>query len=355
MAKRVLSNPRRSGVKVAVNNGFYVAPSGGPPNVIGCSPNTGTYAGGTVVTIEVDDSTGATGATIGGIALTGFSIVDPTHVQGTTSAHASGAVNVTVTNGFGTGTLVNGFTYTFSASTNAILLDEPGQYVCANPAVLGTWTSTVGPTWDGTFSVNYPSQAVGGYPDFSNTAAGGRTDLCSSDANVTMDDFFSIGTCTRNGFFVITADTAPLADSPAAPWGNTHLFADVGYGAAGVTIADMGAGVYKAGFWFYNGSLFYAYSPAFSLATKTTVHWEYTYNAGSGTGSIRIGINGTYGATVPTTADMDHTLLAVNNFRVRFGCSYNSLGGYDGKIHAMGIYTGAQTAGFVSEIITLYG
>lgn len=83
-----------------------------PPTPSAISPASGTAAGGTSVDITVDDSTGATGAKVGGVSLTSFTIVNATTVRGTTGAHAAGAVNVTVTNAYGTGTLTNGYTYT---------------------------------------------------------------------------------------------------------------------------------------------------------------------------------------------------------------------------------------------------
>lgn len=57
--------------------------------------------GGQRVVIEVDDSTGCTGATIGGVALTSFTIDDSTHVSGVPGAHAAGVTDVIVSNAVG--------------------------------------------------------------------------------------------------------------------------------------------------------------------------------------------------------------------------------------------------------------
>ncbi len=81
--------------------------------VIGIAPSSGSIAGGTGVVIEVDDSTGATAAHIGGVSLLSFTIDDATHVSGITQANTAGASDVTVTNGGGiSNPLVGGFTYT---------------------------------------------------------------------------------------------------------------------------------------------------------------------------------------------------------------------------------------------------
>lgn len=90
------------------------------PSVVAIVPAIGTEAGGTAVVIEVVDSAGATSAAVGGVALIGFAIDDGTHVSGTTGVHAVGAVDVTVTNPGGTGTLVNGFTYTPDAAVPVV-------------------------------------------------------------------------------------------------------------------------------------------------------------------------------------------------------------------------------------------
>ena len=81
------------------------------PMVIAITPNSGVDTGGLFVTIQVNDSTGCTSASVNGQNVTGFAILDATHVTGTTaSGMTDGLGNVTVTNGIGTGTLTNGFT-----------------------------------------------------------------------------------------------------------------------------------------------------------------------------------------------------------------------------------------------------
>ena len=81
------------------------------PTVISANKSIGDYSGGTVITIQVSNSLGCTGATVCGVALSGFSIVDGTHVRGTTGAMTASATpgSITVTNPSGTGTLSNAF------------------------------------------------------------------------------------------------------------------------------------------------------------------------------------------------------------------------------------------------------
>ena len=98
-----------NGQSGSLTNGFtYVV----PPTVSSVSPNTGTTAGGTAVTITgTNFATGAT-VTFGGTAATNVVVVSATQITATTPAGSAGAVTVTVTNpGVPSGSLANGFTY----------------------------------------------------------------------------------------------------------------------------------------------------------------------------------------------------------------------------------------------------
>lgn len=78
--------------------------------VTSITPNAGTIAGGTAVTITGRGfNLPATGVTFGGVAATDVVIVSDTQITAVTPAHASGAVDVEV---LGIGTLTDGYTYT---------------------------------------------------------------------------------------------------------------------------------------------------------------------------------------------------------------------------------------------------
>lgn len=75
------------------------------------TPTGGAAAGGTPVTIKGDNFSGASGATLGGTALTSFKVVNNTTITGTTGAHAAGAVALVVADDAGNLTANNAFTY----------------------------------------------------------------------------------------------------------------------------------------------------------------------------------------------------------------------------------------------------
>lgn len=98
--------------------GHLCSAGGAPaPTVSSVSPNTGTTAGGTSITITGSDFVATPTVTIGGASATGCSFVNSTTLTCTTPAGSAGAANVVVTNPDAqSGTLVGGFTYTSPGS-----------------------------------------------------------------------------------------------------------------------------------------------------------------------------------------------------------------------------------------------
>ena len=95
-----------------VTNGFTFAAA---PTLASVTPNTGSTAGGTSVTITGTDLTGATALTFGGTSATSFTVDSPTQITATTPAHAAGMVDVEVTTPGGSATLADGFTFVIPA------------------------------------------------------------------------------------------------------------------------------------------------------------------------------------------------------------------------------------------------
>jgi hypothetical protein len=85
----------------------YVA----PPTVTSVTPDAGTTAGGTAVTIGGTTFVGVQTVAFGGAAASGVSVVDASTITCTTPAHAAGAVDVVVTAVGGTGSSVGGYLY----------------------------------------------------------------------------------------------------------------------------------------------------------------------------------------------------------------------------------------------------
>ncbi len=84
------------------------------------SPSSGTTAGGDAVTLTGTGFAAGATVSIGGVACTNVQVVTSTTLTCTTGAHAAGTVDVAVTVGGTTKTLVGGYTYT-AANTSPTL------------------------------------------------------------------------------------------------------------------------------------------------------------------------------------------------------------------------------------------
>ncbi len=103
----------------SLTNGYtYRNPA---PTVTSITPNTGSSAGGTSVTIAGTGFVAGATVSLGGTAATAVNVGSSTSITATTPAHAAGAVNVVVTNpDTQSGTLTNGYTYTTSTGGGPI-------------------------------------------------------------------------------------------------------------------------------------------------------------------------------------------------------------------------------------------
>ena len=96
-----------------------------PPSISSVAPNSGSTVGGTAVSIN--GSNFVSGATIkfDNVAATNVSFVNSSLISAIAPAHATGLVNVVVTNPNGlSGTLTNGFTYTQASPSETVLLED---------------------------------------------------------------------------------------------------------------------------------------------------------------------------------------------------------------------------------------
>ena len=131
-----------NGQNGSLTNGYtYVV----VPTVTSVSPNNGSTAGGTAVTITGTNFAAGATATFGGTAATNVVVVNSTTITATTPAHAAGAVTVTVTVNGQNGNLANGFTYNGAVAISFV------QVAAATPQ---------SPT--GTVSVSYPGAETAG-------------------------------------------------------------------------------------------------------------------------------------------------------------------------------------------------
>ena len=99
-----------------------------PPTVTSLSPNSGSTAGGTVVTITGTNFSGATAVTFGGNAATDVTVLNATTITATTPARTAGTASVIVTTPSGSNTANSLYTYL-----------APGDLDPLNPALIGNY------------------------------------------------------------------------------------------------------------------------------------------------------------------------------------------------------------------------
>jgi hypothetical protein len=100
----------------STTSGINAALSTAVPAVSFVSPNTGSPAGGTSVTITGTGFNGATAVTFGGTAATSFSVNSSTQIVATSPARAAGATNVRVTGPGGQSAVVTADQFTYGAT-----------------------------------------------------------------------------------------------------------------------------------------------------------------------------------------------------------------------------------------------
>ena len=150
------------------------------PTVTSVSPNKGTTAGGTVVTITGTNLSGATEVKFGTTAATGVEVKSATEVKATSPAHAAGTVDVTVTTPGGTSATGAGDKFTYEA-----------------PVTEFTLTIVKNGTGSGSVTCNGGACAA-------KYAAGTKVTLAASAASGSTFAGWSGGGCSGTGSCVVT-------------------------------------------------------------------------------------------------------------------------------------------------------
>jgi len=137
----------------------FSAVSGPVPAVSSVSPNSGSTAGGTAVTINGTNFVTGAAVTFGGRAANNVVVVSGTQITATSPAGSAGAVTVTVTNSGGqSGSLASAFTYIAVPQLSI----SAGSVVFGNVAVNSTSTQSITLSSTGTGPVTINSATLTG-------------------------------------------------------------------------------------------------------------------------------------------------------------------------------------------------
>ena len=212
---------------------LYFEPPPTPPTVTGCTPPTGTTAGGTAIT-NLAGTNFVTGATVtfDGIPATSVVWVSSTQLTCLTPAHAAGTVDIVVTNPDTLfGTLHNGYTYITGVQPTAVAISSN-----VNPSLF---------TFPVTFTVDVTAAVFVGttFNGTSNMVTTTNSSMWGNGHAVSVEFGFKT-TSTIGGHFVIASTdqypntVAPRNGVDAEPYFSVYI---------------NGAG--NIGVEFYNGSL----------------------------------------------------------------------------------------------------
>ena len=202
------------------------------PTVTAISPATGTAAGGTAVTVTGTGFLAGATVSIGGAAATGVTVSSSTSIKATTAAHATGAVNVVVTNSdTQSGTLTQGFTYT--------AVPNPAPTVAAISPTSGTNAGGTAVTITGTGFLTGATVSLGGTAATGVTVASSTSITATAPAhaagavNVVVTNTDGQKGTLANGYTYVATNPAPTAVSIAPNSGPTA-------GGTSVTITGTG-------------------------------------------------------------------------------------------------------------------
>jgi uncharacterized repeat protein (TIGR01451 family) len=224
----------------------------GPTITTALSPNQGPGSGGTAVTITGSGfvNGGSLGVTFGGVAATAVTVVNATTITCTTPPHASGVVDVVLTNGDGQPTTVaNGFTY-LAATDVAISGSAPATIANGANFAYTTVVTNNGPAAASnvTATITLPANVtLNGLPSSTQgTCSGATTITCSIGLlpfNATATQTINL-TATGTGTAVLNASAAATESDTNSS--NNATASNVGIGGTSTlfvtTNADSGTG-----------------------------------------------------------------------------------------------------------------
>ena len=208
---------------------FFTSTPNTAPIISGISPNSGPTAGGTSVTISGSGFATGAAVTFGGTSATNVTVAGSTTITATTPAHASGAVNVVVTNPDATsGTSTGGYTYTASQSPPNVVSISP----TSGPTTGGTSVTITGAnfvsgatlTMGGTAATNVVVTNSTTITATTPAHAAGAVDVVVTNPGGQSGGKLSAFTYTSGGETVLLADDFNNASLDTSKWLANNLF-----------------------------------------------------------------------------------------------------------------------------------
>jgi LmbE family N-acetylglucosaminyl deacetylase len=244
------------------------------PTVTSVTPNAGSTAGGTAVSIVGTGFTGATAVKFGGSNAANYRVVSATQITATTPAHVAGSVAVAVTTSGGTGSLPTGYTYVTPPTVSSV---SPAS---GTPA--GGMTVTIsGANLTGASKVTFGGTNATNYAVVSATRITATTPAHAA-GSVTVAVTTSGGTGSRSNAYQYLVPTVKIVVS--ASDGTSNLVVAPGVGSMPIKLTFLVSGDVIG-------------NPTFKVPTSWSLGVGGTFTAGSGlSGAITVP-SGAYSST----------------------------------------------------------
>jgi len=260
-----------SGQSGSLANGFsYIV----PPTVSSVTPNTGSTAGGTSVTITgTNFATGAT-VTFGATAATNVVVVNSTSITATTPAGSAGAVTVKVTVSGQSGNLTNGFTYANIPTVSGV---SPNY----GPAAGGTPVTITGANFAAGATVMFGGTAATNVAVVSGTSITATTPAGSVGAvTVTVTVSGQSGSLANGFSYILPPTVSSVAPNSGSAAGGTPVTITGTNFATGATVTFGGTGATNVAV--VNNTTITATTPAGTIGAVTIT----VTNLGNQSGSL---------------------------------------------------------------------
>ena len=183
------------------------------PTITGVVPNSGTFNGGTTITLTGTNFSDASRVTIGGIAATSFTVVNATTITAVTASGPDGLQSVAVTTPISTATKTSAFTYVIPAPVGVAASDGS-----STSQVTVTWSTVVGAVTGYDIFRNGGStkigSSVGVATTYADTTAVAGT-LYSYTVKATTATGVSVASASDNGWVKLSAPTGVVCATPA--------------------------------------------------------------------------------------------------------------------------------------------
>jgi hypothetical protein len=345
-----------NGQSGSLASGFtYVA----VPTVTSVSPNNGSTAGGTPVTVTGTNFAAGATVTLGGTAATNVVVVSSTSITATTPAGSAGAATVTVKVNGQSGSLASGFTYVVVPTVSSV---SPNN----GPAAGGTAVTITGTNFAAGATVTLGGTAATNVVVVSSTSITGTTPAHAAGAvTVTVTVNGQSGNLA-NGFTYNSGVAISFVQVTAATPQSTTATVSVAYSkaetAGDLNIVVVGWNDTTATVQSVKDSAGNNYSLAIGPTIGTRLQQSIYYASGILAGSNTVTVTFSQAAAFPDIRILEYR--GVTTLDVKAGTSGSSTAANSGAAattaanelifgaNMVATSTGAAGNGFTSRIIT---